>query len=79
MFVVTDNVCALDKPQLFCALTVMLPFVVLAVADIVFVVLLPDHPLGKDQLYDVAPFTAATLNAFVEPEHKLLLPMIAVG
>ena len=37
------------------------PLVVPATAEIVFDEEVPDHPLGKIQLYEVAPLTGATL------------------
>ena len=60
---VTDNVLAVLEPQELSAVTLTFPLVLPIVAVIEFV---PEpaviaHPEGKDQVYPVAPETAATL------------------
>ena len=61
---VIASVCAVELPQPLFAVTDMLPLVVLAVVVILFVVDVPDHPLGSVQVYDVAPLTADTEYVF---------------
>lgn len=58
---VTLTVWADELPQLLLALTLTKPLEVLALAVMLLVVLLPDHPLGSTQVYPVAPPTAAML------------------
>ena len=57
---VTLNVCAADVPQVFDAVTEIVPAIALDVVLIVLVVEVPDHPDGNVQLYEVAPATALT-------------------
>jgi hypothetical protein len=57
---VIANERAVLLPQLLLAFTVIFPPPVPEVAVILFVVELPVQPLGKVQVYDVAPFTAVT-------------------
>ena len=47
LFTVTLNDCAADEPQILFAVTVMLPLVVLEVAEMKLDVELPVHPLGR--------------------------------
>jgi hypothetical protein len=47
-------------PHVLFAVTDMIPLVELAVVVILFVVLVPVHPPGKDHVYEVAPPTAMT-------------------
>ena len=61
---VTASVCAVELPHPLFAVTDTLPLVALAVAMILFVVDVPDHPLGSVQVYDVAPLTADTEYVF---------------
>ena len=56
----TAKVCAVVLPQLLLAVTETLPLVEEGVAVIELVDELPVHPLGKVQVYEVAPFTLAT-------------------
>ena len=56
----TPNVCAVELPQLLFAVTDIVPPVALAVALMLLVVDVPDHPLGSVHVYVVAPLTAAT-------------------
>ncbi len=48
--IVTANVRAVDVPQAFCAVTLIVPPVVPVVAVILFVVEVPDQPEGSVQL-----------------------------
>ena len=57
---VTDKVCEEDVPQLLIAVTLSVPAEP-AVALIVLLVLVPLHPPGNVQPYEVAPLTVATL------------------
>ena len=57
---VTLRVCCGLVPQALDAVTVKIPLPP-GVAEIVFVVLEPAQPPGRDHVYDVAPFTAETL------------------
>ena len=56
----TASVCAAVLPQPLLAVTETLPLVEEGVVVIEFVVEVPVQPLGKVQVYEVAPFTAAT-------------------
>ena len=56
-----------------------LPLVVLAVVFILLLPELPDHPPGRVQLYDVAPFTAVIEYVFCEPLHTFRVPAIVLG
>ena len=47
VFTVTDNVCAVDEPQVLFAVTEILPLVEPEVAVMLFVVLVPDQPPGN--------------------------------
>ena len=49
-------------PHEFCAAIETVPPEVSTTTEIVFVVEVPVHPLGKVQTYDVAPDTAGTDN-----------------
>jgi hypothetical protein len=59
---VTANVLAVEVPQEFCAVTLMLPFCpevpVVTVIEVPVLAVI-DHPVGTDQLYEVALVTAA--------------------
>jgi len=57
-FTVIANVLAVLEPHALSAVTEMVPLVEPAVAAILFVMLLPDHPLGNVHVYPVAPDTA---------------------
>ena len=61
--VVTDTavVRAAPVPQALFAVTVIVPPVEPTVAVTVLVVELPDHPDGKNQVYEVAPGTSTIL------------------
>ena len=50
-----------------------------AVATILFVVELPVQPFGSDQVYEVAPLTAATENVSNAPLHTDAFPLIVPG
>ena len=58
MLTASDRIVPL--PQLPLALTVIFPPAVPEVVLMLLVVELPAQPLGKVQVYDVAPFTAVT-------------------
>jgi hypothetical protein len=66
-------------PQLFTAVTEMVPPDVPAVVVIEFVVDVPDHPEGSVHVYDVAPVTAATEYVWVVPAQTVVLPVSAAG
>jgi hypothetical protein len=53
--------CTGELPQALSAVTEIVPPKLPAVAVILFVVLVPIHPDGKVQVYDVAPETLGTL------------------
>ena len=62
---VTASVCAMLFPQALLAVTDMVPPPVPCVADMLLVVEVPLHPVGKVQVYEVAPFTDVTEYTFV--------------
>ena len=53
--IITASVCCGDVPQALLAFTEIVPPVVDGMQLIVFVLLVPDHPEGIFQLYEVAP------------------------
>ena len=58
VFTAITNEFAIDDPQLLLAITDTFPLVPFDVALIEFVVDVPVHPTGRDQVYEVAPLTA---------------------
>ena len=78
--VLTVTVCAVELPHELFAVTEMVPPVEPAVVIIVAVVDVPVQPLGKVQVYDVAPFTGFTENVLFELDaHTLTGPNIDPG
>jgi hypothetical protein len=77
--IVTASVCAELFPQVPLAVTEILPPVDPAVADILLVVELPDHELGKVQVYEPASATGETEYVFVEVLQTLFSPVMADG
>ena len=73
------KVCAADDPQALSAVTVIFPLKVLAVVLMEFVDEIPVHPEGKVQVYEVAPFTAVTLNVFELAAQILVFPVMLLG
>ena len=61
LFTVIAFVWTVEEPHPLFAVTVILPLLVPAEIEILFVVELPVHPLGNVQVYAVAPDTAVTL------------------
>jgi hypothetical protein len=79
VFTVMASVCAVELPQELLAVTEIFPLVVLAVAVMLLLVLLPLHPPGNVQVYDVAPATAVMEYVFDEPEQIVVVPEILPG
>lgn len=75
---VTANVWAVLLPQELFAVTVMFPLVP-AVAVIELVVLVPDHPEGSVQVYEVAPVTGDTEYVCDDVWQTVADPVIAPG
>ncbi len=65
---VTAKICADEEQSALFAVTEMLPGIKLAVALSEFVVDVPVHPEGNDQVYEVAPPTAEILYVYEFPE-----------
>ncbi len=78
-FTVTLSVWAIDEPHELFAITVIFPVVPVAVALILFVTLLPFQPLGRVQVYELAPLTGVILYMFVLPTQISALPLITPG
>ena len=76
---VTASVWGVLPPHTLLAATEMLPDDGPTVAVIVVPVELPDHPDGRDQVYDVAPLTAEMLYVCEVPSQGLALPVIVPG
>src|ERR1043165_5075842 len=76
-----DTACvwADELPQSLLATTVILPPVGPAVALRVSVEEPPDQPLGRVQVYEVAPATGEMVKVPVLPSHKLSGPLMVVG
>ncbi len=72
------NVCADEEPQVLLAVTIIFPLEP-AVALMLLLELVPLQPNGNVQLYEVAPGSFVTEYVSAIPEHKIVLPLIALG
>ena len=76
----TASVCAVELPHALLAVTEIEPAAEPAVTMMVEVVEVPLQPLGNVHVYEVAPFTALTVNVLFELELQTLIgPRIAAG
>ena len=74
----TANVCAGEDPNELLAVTEMVPDDP-GVATILLVVLLPLHPVGSVQVYEVAPETGLTEKVEDVPWQRVVIPEIGPG
>ena len=75
----TASVEAVEAPQEVLATTEIVPPVVPGVAEIELVIDVPVHPVGKVQVYEVAPPTGVMEYVCATPLHTVLSPAIAPG
>jgi hypothetical protein len=80
----TASVCAVLVPQSLEAVTLIFPFwpvvPVVTVIEVVPLAEVMDHPVGTDQLYEVALVTEAMLYTCpVKPGHCVAVPLMAPG
>ena len=75
----TTSACAVLVPHILPAVTETVPPAGPTVAVMVVPVELPDQPDGKDQVYEVAPFTGDMLYACVVPWQGAASPVIEPG
>jgi len=68
-----------ETPQVLPAVTVILPPVAPAIAEIELEVEVPDHPEGSVHVYDVAPLTGVIEYMFDVPWHIVALPEMVPG
>jgi hypothetical protein len=76
---VTASVLGVDVPQVFIAVTDIVPPAAIGVTKMLFVLLVPTHPAGNVQLYEVAPLTGAVLYVCDTPLHTAVEPLIGLG
>ena len=77
--IVTASVWAVELPQVLPASTVILPAPDEGVAEILLVAEVPVQPLGKVQMYDVAPATVAMEYVVDIPVQTIAEPLIEPG